>query len=84
MNLRDLGKPERCVELAFRGFVLILGILLLPALAALVPFGPLLVLGAASYFAWRIRQASPQRPRRERSTSGAERTPVLRGGGRQI
>ncbi len=81
MNMRDLGKPERCVELAFRGFVLVLGILLLPALAAQVPFGPLLVLGAISYIAWRIRQASPARTRRARSTSGAERTPVLPGDG---
>ena len=81
MNMRDLARPERSVALAFRGFVLILALLALPALAARVPFGPLLVLGALSYVAWRVRQTSPKRLWQARPTASAERRPVLPGEG---
>ena len=67
---------------AFQGFVTILGILLFLALATHTPFGPLLFLGGAIYIAYRIwgsQSTAALRPP-QRSTRGAERTPVLPGG----
>ena len=81
MNISDLLNADRWIKLAFRNFVVILGILLFVSLAAHEPFGPFLFLGAFCYIAFRIWTVWPERTTRrpQRNTAGAERTPVLPG-----
>jgi hypothetical protein len=81
MNMSNFLNPDWWIKLAFRNFVVILCILLFVSLAAHAPFGPFLVLGVFAYIAFRIRTAGPARTirRAQRSTAGADRTPVLPG-----
>ena len=85
MNISDMLNADRWIKLAFRNFVVILGILLFVSLAVHTPFGPFLFLGAFLYFAYRIWTVRPERTARsrQRSTAGAERTPVLPGEARR-
>ena len=81
MNISDVLNADRWIKLAFRNAVTILCILLFVSLAAHAPFGPLLILGAFAYIAFRIWTVRPERITRprQRNTAGAERTPVLPG-----
>jgi hypothetical protein len=83
--MKDLLNADRWIKIAFRNFVAILGILLFVSLAVHTPFGPLLVLGAFSYIAYRIWTVRPERAARsrQRNSSGAERTPVMPGEARR-
>ena len=85
MNTNNLLDAGWWIKLAFRNFVVILGIMLFVSLAVHAPFGPLLFLGAIGYIAFRIWTMRPQRTirPRQRNTAGAERTPVLPGEARQ-
>jgi hypothetical protein len=85
MNTSDILNADRWIKLAFRNFVVILGILLLISLVVRTPFGPFLVLGAFCFVAFRIWTVRPERTtkRQQRNTAGAERTPVLPGEARQ-
>ena len=85
MNTSDMLNADRWIKLAFRNFVVILCILLFVSLAAHTSFGPLLVLGAFAYIAYRIWTVRPERSsrRQQRNTAGAERTPVLPGEARR-
>jgi hypothetical protein len=79
MSISDTLNADRWIKLAFRNFVVILCILLFVSLAAHASFGPFLVLGAFAYIALRIWTVV----RPERTTAGAERTPVLPGEARR-
>ena len=85
MSTPDFLNADFWIKRAFRNFVAILCILLFVSLAAHAPFGPFLVLGAFAYIAFRIWTVTPARTNRprQRSTAGAERTPVLPGGAHQ-
>lgn len=85
MNTSNFMNADWWMKLAFRHAVTILGILLFVSLAAHAPFGPLLILGAFAYIAFRIWTVGPARTTRrpQRNTAGAERTPVLPGGAHQ-